>query len=459
MGFIHLPLHTSIFLGGLALLTIIFHLKYNEKTIAYGSTILTTTGIFATFVGIALGLADFDTAHIEASVPALLDGLKTAFWGSVAGVGGALTLKFRYFFIPPKQHIANNRLNKDITAYDLAVLLQNIQNSLVGKDESTLVSQLKLLRQDNNDRLDSLKKAQEESLQKMSEMGSKTLIEALKDVIRDFNEKLTEQFGENFKELNKAVGKILLWQAEYKNHIDKSIEVQKATTILMKSAADNYQKLVNESEHFTKTASDLSNILQALESQKNQINVALKSLADLLVAASGSLPEIENKIIELTHQLKKTVEVNQLETNRALIESKNLIKLTINEVSKDLNEINQDLNNNINKMSTQLRTTLEDNQLLLNKTLMENKSLIKTTIQETGLALNKLNGDFNKHVGEMTEKTNKQITALDAALSEELRKSLESLGRQLASLSEKFVSDYTPLTEKLKDIVNISRRL
>lgn len=72
MGFIHLPLHTSVFLGGLILLTMFFHLKYTEKTIAYGSTILTTTGIFATFVGIALGLADFDTAHIEESVPALL---------------------------------------------------------------------------------------------------------------------------------------------------------------------------------------------------------------------------------------------------------------------------------------------------------------------------------------------------------------------------------------------------
>lgn len=408
MGFIHLPLHTSIFLGGLILLTMFFHLRYTEKTIAYGSTILTTTGIFATFVGIALGLADFDTAHIEESVPALLDGLKTAFWGSVAGVGGALTLKFRYFFIPPKKNITNNTLDKDVTAYDLAILLQNIQNSLVGKDESTLVSQLKLLRQDSNDRLDALKKAQEESLQKMSEMGSKALIEALRDVIKDFNNKLTDQFGDNFRELNKAVGKILLWQVEYKNHVDKSIEVQKTTIDLMKSASDSYQKLVTESEHFTKTANDLSNILHSLETQKTQLNTSLKLLANLLNAASSSLPEVENKIIDLTNQLKNALELSQIETNKALV---------------------------------------------------ENKNLIKSTIQDTGLELTKLNNDFNKHIGNLTEKTNKQIAVLDAALSEELRKSLESLGRQLAALSEKFVSDYTPLTEKLKDIVNISRRI
>ena len=72
-----------------------------------------------------------------------------------------------------------------------------------------MVSQLKLLRSDTNERLDVLKKAQIEALQKLSEMGSKALVEALRDVIRDFNTKITEQFGDNFKQLNEAVAKLL----------------------------------------------------------------------------------------------------------------------------------------------------------------------------------------------------------------------------------------------------------
>ena len=63
---------------------------YNEKAVSFGPTILTTLGIFATFLGIAFGLSEFDANNIQASVPALLGGLKTAFWASVAGVGGAL---------------------------------------------------------------------------------------------------------------------------------------------------------------------------------------------------------------------------------------------------------------------------------------------------------------------------------------------------------------------------------
>ena len=93
-----LPIETRAWLIIIALGIILFHAMYNEKTSIYGPTILTTTGIFATFLGIALGLYGFDTANIQASVPSLLAGLKTAFWASVAGVGGALSLKLRHFF-------------------------------------------------------------------------------------------------------------------------------------------------------------------------------------------------------------------------------------------------------------------------------------------------------------------------------------------------------------------------
>jgi hypothetical protein len=48
-----------------------------------------------------------------------------------------------------------------------------------------------------------------------------------------------------------------------------------------------------------------------------------------------------------------------------------------------------------------------------------------------------------------------QITALDTALQKELTKALESLGSQLTSLSKKFVEDYTPLTAKLHEVLNM----
>src|SRR5262249_37554869 len=148
---------------------------------------------------IAVGLAEFDTSNVQASFPALLSGLKTAFWASVVGVGGALTLKLRDYALGVR-HAVNEQDSKDeVTAADLANHLTSIQRALVGEQEGSLITQIMLSRQNTNDRLDALKEAQVEALRKLSEMGSKTLVEALRDVIKDFNQKISEQFGENFK--------------------------------------------------------------------------------------------------------------------------------------------------------------------------------------------------------------------------------------------------------------------
>jgi biopolymer transport protein ExbB/TolQ len=45
-----------------------------------------TIGILGTFIGIAVGLWSFDVNNIETSIPALLQGLKTAFIASIFGI-------------------------------------------------------------------------------------------------------------------------------------------------------------------------------------------------------------------------------------------------------------------------------------------------------------------------------------------------------------------------------------
>jgi hypothetical protein len=134
---------------------------FSPKTVSNGPTILTTTGIFATFLGIALGLAEFDTANVQASVPALLAGLKTAFWASVAGVCGALSLKFRdhIFSVRSAGEPTGAPAADEVTAAHIASHLVSIQRGLVGGEEGSLISQLKLSRQDTNDRLDALRVA------------------------------------------------------------------------------------------------------------------------------------------------------------------------------------------------------------------------------------------------------------------------------------------------------------
>jgi DNA anti-recombination protein RmuC len=400
-----LPQHTQLMLAAIFVFWLLFNIFYNEKAVSFGPTILTTLGIFATFLGIALGLSEFDANNIQASVPALLGGLKTAFWASVAGVGGALLLKFRHQFFD-RTVAEGTGENGEVTGADLARLLSGIQSALVGNEETSLITQIKLMRSDTNDRLDALKTAQLQALQELSKMGSQALVEALRDVIKDFNAKITEQFGDNFKALNAAVGQLLIWQDRYRLHVEKSEASLETLVTLMGKTASDYSSLVSSSQSFSSVAHDLGEMLDALSTQKTQLVDLSRALAELLKEASGSLPAVQSKIMELTAQLSSAV---------------------------------------------------QDNQKTISAALSENAQQLKNAIQSSHQGFVTTNTEANKHVTDLMAKTKEQISFLDAALTEELKKSLESLGRQLAALSERFVSDYGPLTEKLRRVVEMAK--
>jgi ABC-type transporter Mla subunit MlaD len=316
-----------------------------------------------------------------------------------------LLLKFRHYFLHREQADGSGE-HGEVTAEDLAILLRGIQTALVGGEETSLITQIKLLRQDTNDGFGALKQAQLQALEKLSAMGSQALVEALRDVIKDFNAKITEQFGDNFKELNEAVGRLLVWQNNYRAHIE-TVEAKVESLVgSMAKASDSYDALVSSAGSFSMVARDLGQLLQSLETQKQQLTDLSRGLANLLREASGSLPNVERKVVELADQLTSAVALNQKTIHAALTEN-----------------------------AKQLESVIQSSH----------QSMVSTGIEA------------NRQVTVLVEKTKEQVSALDAALTEELKKSLESLGRQLTALSERFVADYTPLTDKLRRVVELAR--
>lgn len=401
-----LPLVTRAFAIFLTIIGIALHFRFNEKAVSFGPTILTTTGIFATFVGITVGLFKFDTTNIQGSVPALLSGLQTAFVGSAFGVFWALTLKYRDYFFGIRLAPGVTDSSLEVTAGDMVFQLKEIIRALVGGEDGSLISQIKLLRQDTNDRLDVLKAAQIEALAKLSEMGSKALVEALRDVIKDFNAKISEQFGDNFKELNAAVGQLLVWQRQYKEQVETIVTRLGEASHSMTQATGDYTALVEKSGIFTNVATELSSMLRTLNDDRSRLQTVSAELAKLLVSAQGSLPQVEQKVLELTNQLTNSVTENQKRVGIALT---------------------------------------------------DNATAIRNSIQTTNDAMSSSHKQHVAQITELVEKTKQQVTVLDKALSEELEKSLNSLGRQLTALSERFVADYTPLTDKLRRLVEAAR--
>ena len=95
---------TLSFIVCILFLNTYFHLHYTPANIYKAPAILTTIGIFGTFVGFGFGLWDFDASNIQKSVPHLIDGVKTEVWVSACGILSAITIKMREIFwgVPKK---------------------------------------------------------------------------------------------------------------------------------------------------------------------------------------------------------------------------------------------------------------------------------------------------------------------------------------------------------------------
>lgn len=306
MLFYGLTVETLFFIVLILGAAIYFYLQIgkNGKIASQAPTILTTFGIFATFFAIAWGLLNFDTANIQEGIPALLGSLKTAFWASVFGIAGALVIKIRLLFL------------KEELDYD-----EDFNRSLLSFNQK-LLEEISLLRQENNAHLKILAEAQKEALEKLAKSSSEELVKALGDVVRDFNTKINEQFGDNFKQLNEAVGGLLEWQKRYKSYIEES-EIalnsimqamqQTATEVVGLANAsekihEDYQSVLEMTEDFADIAKNLEEVLNNLDQQRSAIQLQLTQLATIVSKASDDLPQIRTQILGIATTMQNSAD-------------------------------------------------------------------------------------------------------------------------------------------------------
>jgi hypothetical protein len=272
----------------ISLIGVALHVRWSRKATSLGPTLLTTFGIFFCFCGIAWGLLDFNPSDIRGSVPQLLRGVRTSFWASVFGIGWALTIKLRVLLMGAPS-LPKDGMTTGATVDDLASQLSWLNRSIAGTDDSTLLSQVRVLRTEANDRLDRLNHLFERFAEKVVEANTKALIQALTEVIKDFNVKLNDQFGDNFKNLNAAVEKLVVWQKQYEQQLNALIEQETMTRKSMTESSLRYTDLVNKSAVFTTTAESLGDLLVGNKARSQQLYSSLWSLDDLMTEYTALL--------------------------------------------------------------------------------------------------------------------------------------------------------------------------
>lgn len=401
-------LWTIVLIGIVCCLTIFFHVyRYNHRTVEVAPNILTSIGIFGTFLGVAIGLWQFNAGDIQNSVPHLMDGLRTAFWSSIAGLLGALTIKLRHALGQAKVQ-ARAEL---ATINDLDTSLQQLVAALDADQDKNFISLLK----DNHTKtlegmqqvLDKLDHYQE----RMAEANAKALVDAIEMVMKDFNAKINEQYGDNFKRLNESVISMLEWQKSYKQQLLELIDEQERTSKSMQEASQAFEYMVKHANAFNGISESLQELLTGLETQRLNLHSQLGSLADLVNHAGEGLPNLEGRILALTQGVADAVAQQQ------------------------------------RWLSEQLVQAQENIQQQLQQTLGDSAKQLEAQQQES-----------TEYQQRMSERLERQIVALDEGMEEELNKALKSFGMQLTALSEKFVADYTPLTKRLQTLIKMAEK-
>lgn len=405
------PLTTVVILIIMAL-TLYFHGPvYSLRTVNAAPSILTSIGIFGTFLGVALGLMDFDTTDIEGSVPQLIEGLKTAFWSSIAGLLAAMSIKLRHVI----KHVRNYETETKYTGAtvdDLATLLGDIRLVLNKSGLADIGDNIQAGTKGLEQHLERLESVISQYQQEMVSANSNALTSAITELMTSFNEKITVQYGDNFRQLNQAVGRMVEWQENYKGELAKLLEQQKANGDVLDKATEAYQTMVQHTQAFNEVSEKLGDVMTGLQQQSESLGSYLDSLASLVSKASDGLPALEGRIMTLTEELANGIRESHRQMNELLTNTSSTIEKTVITVNK------------------QLVTDMEQ-----------------------------VNSRHNDILLQMLDRNEQQLVRMDNAMEQELTHALQTFGGQLTALSEKFVSDYLPLTEKLRQVVQLSGQI
>ena len=238
----------------------------------------------------------------------------------------------------------------------------------------------------------------------LSENNAKIFIDALNETMKDFNQKLTEQFGENFKQLNIAVGRLLVWQENYKVTVERITE--------------NLQKTI-----------------KGIDAVKNSVAEIEKSAASI----TKSSEQILNLIV--------TANMYEQKLQKVLSE----IQTTCKNTSESLDGLTKDMKDAIDNADYMTKRIYSTTNTALNR--------ITDTTNQTIASMRKMSDDLSNESFKITSDTVAKMEQMMKKNDDNFRESLETLGKAMLQISKKFAEDYTPLADRLREIVRIAEQI
>ncbi|MBK5969180.1 MULTISPECIES: hypothetical protein [Thiorhodovibrio] len=271
-------------------------------------TLLTTLGILGTFLGIAIGLLQFDVSQVEYSIPTLLEGLKLAFITSIVGIALSASLRLvlvlgagaRQAGTGAQAAAGQTDDQRQMKLAEAQLAATKALNDGLHRFDERLNQTMETHHQRLIEGLDGF-------AAQLSELGSRQLVAALEEVIRDFNDKLGVQFGENFARLDGAVGKLLKWQDQYRQHMESlGSQLDHATAGVAKSEA-TLKTLTDQAMRISQHVADQQSTLSSLRRETMELEALLGAIAELRDKAKDAFPAMDSRLTAMLESIENAV--------------------------------------------------------------------------------------------------------------------------------------------------------
>ena len=244
-------------------------------------SLLPAIGLVGTFIGIYLGLVEFNPADIDGSLPSLLAGLKVAFTTSILGIIGSLLVKFSTYFHPD---LINENGISEIEFYKLF----QKQNDLTVETNKLLVA---------------LETQFKEFASSIGETTIEHLVDAIDRVMTDFNKKVEIQFGENFKKFNEGLTSLLKWQENYKNEVEENLKIIREAKEILQLHETTSKNLNQVLDEFSLKTKSITTAIERVDAQHSNIEKSLQTFSEVSKQANEVIPTLEKQIQSLTRNL------------------------------------------------------------------------------------------------------------------------------------------------------------
>jgi methyl-accepting chemotaxis protein len=292
----------------------------------------------------------------------------------------------------------------------------------------------------------------------VSENASKAIITALNKIIQNFSQKITEQLGDNFKNFNSAVGELVQWQKNYKNEL-KSLSEQFNRSLQGIETVRNSLKEISDS---VKPLSDitlkLKQIAEVTDIQIQHLKKELESFSELGSQALRAFPIIDKNLREITEEFSNVVKTN-LDIMKDSLESQ---KKGVKTFTENTEQVIINLKSGFSELEKQMKDSTvqvsEKVHNLLDKIQSEILQILKNQDKEVQKTFGNIQNTIQSIMKENNEILQKQVGQLDKQMEQEIGRIIEEMAFHLTRLSEKFVKDYAPLTERLHDLIEIARK-